>query len=108
MLSLLLHEWRSYAFLKTYTNLVHSPYMEENAYVKRSFAIFCPSSSARPAVMYYPHCNMQNNECLVMGVFVYVRIWFTHQSSGVMSLTWRVAQRGEAACVTCFRQIAGV
>lgn len=47
-----------------------------------------------------------HNLCLVcMGVFAYVCIWFTHQSSSVMSLTWWGAQRGEATCVMCFRPL---
>ncbi len=47
-----------------------------------------------------------HNVCLVcMGVFAYVCICFTHQSSSVMSLTWWGAQRGEATCVMRFRPL---
>lgn len=48
------------------------------------------------------------NVCLVcVGVFVHVCIWFTHQASGVVSLTWWRARHGEATCLTCFRSLLG-
>lgn len=40
-----------------------------------------------------------------MGVFVYVCIWFTHQSSSIMSLTWWGAQHGLTTCEICFRPL---
>lgn len=46
-----------------------------------------------------------NISLVCMCVFVYVRIWFTHQSSGVMSLTRWEAHHGEATCVMVFRPL---
>lgn len=46
-----------------------------------------------------------NVSLVCMRVFVYVCIWFTHQSSGVMSLTRWEAHHGEATCVMAFRPL---
>lgn len=69
--------------------------------------LLCPPPTSamlgRAVAVMYVLIVCANVSLVCMGVFVYACIWFTHQSSGVMSLTQREAHHGEATCVMVFR-----